>query len=195
MSKSSKKSAKDAGSIDNIDTSKKREHTKDSEALNQLSNVAQVAQSRNLFDRLKSWSRSQLLAPFTAGAGCCARELMRLEGPNPQSHLIREKFNHERVDRCDVLIVSGVINEALAPYLKRVYDKMLSPKYCVAVGTCAATGAIFGNIPVSDVIPVDVYIPGCPPSMEALVEGIERLRNQVSQGVITGHDHSEEVSL
>ena len=163
--------------------------SKDLEQLSEIAQVAQVAQSRNLFDKLKSWSRSQLLAPFTAGAGCCARELMRLEGPNPQSHLIREKFNMERIDRCDVLIVSGVINEKLSPYLLRVYEKMLSPKYCVAVGTCAATGAIFGNIPVSEIIPVDVYIPGCPPSMEALVEGIERLRHQVSLGI--NHENFE----
>ncbi len=162
---------------------------KDSEAVSSLQGTAQLVKSRDLFSRLKSWSRSQLLASFTAGAGCCARELMRLEGPNPQSHLIREKFNSERIEHCDILIVSGVINPMLKPYLLRVYEKMMSPKYCVAVGTCAATGAIFDTIAVSEIIPVDVFIPGCPPSMDSLVHGVEILRDKVGKGESLEHEY------
>ncbi|MBC97279.1 MAG: hypothetical protein CME63_05985 [Halobacteriovoraceae bacterium] len=168
MSKSSKKS--------NSSSMEKNED------LSQLEGIAQVANGRSLFSKIKSWSRSQLLAPFTVGAGCCAREIMRLEGPNPQSHFIRERFNHERVEYCDILIVSGVINEKLSPYILRVYEKMMEPKYCVAVGTCSATGAIFDTMAIDELIPVDVYIPGCPPSMDALVGGIEILRSKVAKG-------------
>lgn len=164
------------------DKSGKEGKANESNDLASLEGTAQVVKSRDLFERLKSWSRSQLLAPFTVGAGCCARELMRLEGPNPQSHLIREKFSGESIERCDVLVVSGVVNPMLRPYLMRVYEKMMSPKYCVAVGTCAATGAIFETIAVNEIIPVDVYIPGCPPSMDSLVHGIELLRDKVGLG-------------
>jgi len=195
MNKTPKKSNSDKSKNKYKDKQSSFQDHHDSD-LEKLSGTAQVVPSRDLFTKLKSWSRSQLLSPFTAGAGCCARELLRLEGPNPQSHMIREKLNNERVERCDVLIVSGVINPKLRPYLQRVYERMLSPKFCVAVGTCAATGAIFDTIAVNEIIPVDVYIPGCPPSMDALVHGVEILRKRVAQGLTQESEYrASEASL
>jgi NADH-quinone oxidoreductase subunit B len=138
--------------------------------------------SQSLFSMLKSWSRSDVLVPFVLGSSCCAREIERLSGPNPQGTLVREEFFSQPVEDCDVLFVSGIINAAVKPYMLEKYEAMMKPRYVVAIGACAASGAVFDTIAADELFPVDVYVPGCPPTIESLVQAIELLRHRVRKG-------------
>ncbi|GEM_PF-2601161 len=141
--------------------------------------------SMNFLERLKSWSQSELLSPFVLGANCCARELYRLSGPNPQVGSIRENFiESEPIESCDVLVVSGIINEQIRPYIIEAYERMLSPRYVLAVGTCTATGAVFDTMAIDKILPVDVYVGGCPPTLDSLINGLELLRERIRKGTI-----------
>ena len=137
----------------------------------------------NFLNRIKGWSRSQLLSTFVMGGNCCVRELYRLSGPNPQASRVRENFvEPEPIESSDVLIVSGVVTEASKPYLLEAYERMLSPRYVMAIGACSATGAVFETQALDSVVPVDVYVSGCPPTLEALIKGLELLRERVRLG-------------
>lgn len=137
----------------------------------------------NFLNRVKGWSRSQLLTNFVIGGNCCARELYRLSGPNPQAAQVRENFAEaDPIESCDVLIVSGVITKALKPYLLEAYDRMLKPSYVMAIGACSATGAVFETEALDKIFPVDVYVSGCPPTLDALIDGLELLRERVRLG-------------
>lgn len=152
-----------------------------------LTNIFKTQSSDGFFSRFKNWSRSQILSLFAVGNGCCAREVLRLEGPHRKSHAIREKLNEHSIEESDILIVSGVINKQLAPYLVKTYERMKRPRYCIAVGACAATGSPFQSIPVDQLFPVDVYIMGCPPTLDAIVQGVEVLRERVKNGASKEH--------
>ncbi|MCF8059513.1 MAG: hypothetical protein K9K67_09465 [Bacteriovoracaceae bacterium] len=140
--------------------------------------------SLNFLERMKSWSRAELLSPFVLGANCCARELYRLSGPNPQVSSIRENFlESEPIESCDVLIISGIINKQISPYILEAYERMLSPRYVIAVGTCAATGAVFETMASDEILPVDVYVGGCPPTLDTLMNGLDLLRERIRKGI------------
>ncbi len=121
--------------------------------------------------------------PFVIGGNCCARELARLSGPNPQAANIREDFiDNKKVESCDVLVVSGVINNYNKAYILEAYSSLKSPKYVIAVGMCSASGALFQTTPLSDLLPVDIVLGGCPPTLDALKEAIKSLRSLVRKG-------------
>lgn len=141
-------------------------------------------QSSKLFQSWKSWSRSELFNPFVMGGNCCAREISRLSGPNPQVSGIRENFvKNEAIDSCDVLLISGIINPRMKAHILEVYEKMATPRYVMAVGGCAATGAIFETQALDEILPVDVYIAGCPPTLESLKSGIDLLRERMKKNI------------
>ena len=140
----------------------------------------QTMNRRNFFERMKMWSRSQLLSTYVMGGNCCTRELYRLSGPNPQTKDVRENFTEvEPIESCDVLVVTGVITPAIKPYLLEAYERMLKPRYVLAVGTCSASGAVFETEALDQIIPVDVYVSGCPPTLDGLIQGLDSLREKV----------------
>ena len=144
---------------------------------------ASVINSTSFLARMKSWSRAELMSPFIVGGNCCTRELARLSGPNPQAANIREDLiDNKAAGSCDVLIVSGVINEKSQAYLSELYESLMEPRYVMAVGMCTASGALFETIPLDSFLPVDIYIGGCPPTLESLIAGIEKMRSMVRRG-------------
>ncbi len=136
-------------------------------------------------DDLVNWARSNSLWPLTFGTRCCAIEFMAVGAS--RHDMARFGFEVARATprQADMIIISGSINYKMAPVLKRLYDQMADPKYVIAMGACAVSGGPFYYNSYSivkgadHVIPVDVYIPGCPPRPEALLYGMKQLQKKI----------------
>ena len=139
-----------------------------------------------LFQRLKSlvaWGRSNSLWPVTFGLACCAIEMM--QSTNSRHDLARFGSEVFRASprQADVMIVAGRLSNKMAPVMRRVYDQMPDPKWVISMGACASSGGMFNNYAVvqnvDSVVPVDIFVPGCPPRPEALVYAVMQLQKKV----------------
>ena len=134
-------------------------------------------------DFLVNWSRANSLWPMPFGTACCAIEFMATAA----SHYDLARFGMERMSfsprQADVLICAGRVPFKLAPIIRRIWQQMPQPKWCISMGACASGGGMFDNYAVvqgiDTIIPVDVYVPGCPPRPEGLLHGIRMLQEKV----------------
>ena len=137
------------------------------------------------------------LWPYTFATKCCGIEFMSAMAP----HYDLSRFGAERISfpprQSDVLIVMGQISIKMAPVLKKIYDQMAEPKWVISMGACASTGGIFDAYPtvmgISELLPVDVYIAGCPPRPESFIEGFMKLQKKVREASLleTNSDSNE----
>jgi len=136
---------------------------------------------------LVNWARSRSPWPLSYGLACCAIEMIAAS----MSHHDTARFGMEvfraSPRQADVMIVAGTVTHKMAPRLRRLYELMPEPKWVIAMGNCAASGGEFWDSystlqGVDTIVPVDVYVPGCPPRPEALIEGLLRLREKISRG-------------
>jgi NADH-quinone oxidoreductase subunit B len=140
-------------------------------------------------ENVVNWSRTRAMWPLLSGLACCAIEMMAAQA----SHYDMSRFGMELMRasprQSDLLIVAGRVTNKMAPVLRRLYDQMPVPKWVIAMGDCASNGGIFNNYAiiqgVDEVLPVDVYVAGCPPRPEALINGILVLYDKVQQEKIT----------
>ena len=140
-------------------------------------------------ENVVNWSRTRAMWPLLSGLACCAIEMMAAQS----SHYDMSRFGMELMRasprQSDLLIVAGRVTNKMAPVLKRLYDQMPAPKWVIAMGDCASNGGVFNNYAilqgVDEVLPVDVYVVGCPPRPEALIHGILVLYDKVQQEGIT----------
>ena len=134
---------------------------------------------------MEDWAQRYSFWPFPFGTACCAIEFMS----TVSSHYDVARFGSEVVRfsprQSDVLLVAGTINDKMAPVLKTIYDQMAEPKWVISMGACACSGGFYRAYHVmqgiDEIIPVDVYVPGCPPTPEGLMYGILQLRQLISR--------------
>ncbi len=140
-------------------------------------------------ENVVNWSRTRAMWPLLSGLACCAIEMMAAQS----AHYDMSRFGMELMRasprQSDLLIVAGRVTNKMAPVLRRLYDQMPAPKWVISMGDCASNGGVFNNYAiiqgVDEVLPVDVYIAGCPPRPEALIHGILVLYDKVQQEKIT----------
>ena len=134
-------------------------------------------------DALVNWSRENSLWPMPFGTACCAIEMMAAFA----ARFDLARFGMERMAfsprQSDMLICAGRLPYKLAPVIRRVWDQMPQPKWCISMGACASTGGIFDTYTmvqgIDNIVPVDVYVPGCPPRPEGLIYGIMLLQKKI----------------
>ena len=135
-------------------------------------------------DDLINWGRSNSLWPLTFATSCCGIEFMAVGAARYDFARFGFEVARARPRQADMIMVAGTITHKMAPVLKRLYDQMADPKYVIAVGGCAISGGPFKKSyhvlnGVDKILPVDVYIPGCPPRPEALLYGMIQLQRKV----------------
>ena len=134
-------------------------------------------------DAAMNWVRKNSLWPMPMGLACCAIELMATASARFDISRFGMEVMRFSPRQADVLVVSGTVTYKMALAVKRIWDQMPEPKWCVAMGACASSGGMFRSYAVlqgiDQLIPVDVYISGCPPRPEALIAGLMRLQEKV----------------
>ena len=134
-------------------------------------------------EKVVNWARKNSVWPATFGLACCAIEMMMTVAPRHDL----ARYGMERFSasprQADLMIVAGRVSQKMAPVLRQIYDQMPEPKWVISMGACASCGGMFNNYAVlqgvDQIVPVDVYVPGCPPTPEILMSGIFQLHRQI----------------
>ncbi len=137
-------------------------------------------------DKVINWARTGSLWPLTFGLACCAVEMMHTVAPRYDISRFGWEMFRASPRQADVMIVAGTLTNKMAPALRKVYDQMAEPKWVVSMGSCANGGGYYhysyAVVRGCDrIVPVDIYVPGCPPTAEALIYGMLQLKNKIER--------------
>ena len=140
-------------------------------------------------EELVKWARARSVMPATFGLACCAIEMMATGG----AHYDLARYGMETFRasprQADLMIVAGRVSQKMAPVLRQIHDQMMEPKWVISMGVCASSGGMFNNYAivqgVDQVVPVDVYAPGCPPGPQTLMHAILTLHAKIRSGELT----------
>jgi len=137
-------------------------------------------------EKAAGWARARSVWPATFGLACCAIELFQTGGPKHDLARFGMEKTGATPRQADLMIVAGRLSQKMAPVTRQIYDQMPDPKWVISMGVCASTGGLFNNYAivqgVDQIVPVDVYVPGCPPGPETLLHGILTLHGVRSTG-------------
>jgi len=134
-------------------------------------------------EQVIAWSRNYAMWPMLFGLACCAIEMMAAEASDYDMSRFGMELMRPSPRQSDLMIVAGRVSRKMSTVLRRLYDQMPEPKWVIAMGDCASCGGVFNNYAVmqgvDEVVPVDIYVAGCPPRPEALIHGILTLQEKV----------------
>ena len=140
-------------------------------------------------ENLVKWSRARSCWPATFGLACCAIEMMATGSAHYDLARYGMEVFRASPRQADLMIVAGRVSQKMAPILRQIYDQMMEPKWVISMGVCASSGGMFNNYAivqgVDQVVPVDVYAPGCPPGPETLMHAILTLHEKIQSGELT----------
>jgi NADH-quinone oxidoreductase subunit B len=132
---------------------------------------------------LVNWGRTNAMWPMLFGLACCAIEMMATQAAHYDASRFGMELMRPSPRQSDLMIVAGRVSRKMGPVLRRLYDQMSDPKWVIAMGDCASCGGVFNNYAivqgVDEIVPVDVYVAGCPPRPEALIDGILALHEKI----------------
>jgi len=134
-------------------------------------------------EALVGWLRKTSFFPLTMGPACCAIEMISYGGPRADA----SRWGHEAFRasprQADLMIVSGRVSQKMAPIIRQLYDQMPNPKWVISMGACASSGGMFNNYAIvqgcDHIVPIDYYIPGCPPNPDQLIDAVYKLRRDI----------------
>lgn len=134
-------------------------------------------------EKAVNWARTGAMWPLLFGLACCAIEMMSAQAPDYDMSRFGMELMRGSPRQSDLMIVAGRLSRKMAPVLRRLYDQMPSPKWVISMGDCASCSGVFNNYAivqgVDEIVPVDVYVAGCPPRPEALIHGVMLLHEKV----------------
>ena len=137
-------------------------------------------------DAVARWAQSSSVWPLTMGLACCAIEMMTATAPEYDMARFGSEVFRASPRQADLMIVSGRVAQKMAPIVRRLYDQMADPKWVISMGACASSGGVFDNYAivqgVDTIVPVDVYVPGCPPTPDGLLYAVNLIQQQIRQG-------------
>ena len=138
-----------------------------------------------------NWGRTNAMWPMLFGLACCAMEMISTVMPSNDLSRFGMELMRASPRQSDLMIVAGRVSRKMAPVLRRLYDQMPDPKWVIAMGDCASCSGVFNNYAliqgVDKIVPVDVYVPGCPPTPDALLDSLIKLKERVAADSRTRH--------
>jgi NADH-quinone oxidoreductase subunit B len=148
-------------------------------------------------EKLAGYARKSSVWPATFGLACCAMELMAVGGPRHDMARFGMEKTGATPRQADLMVVAGRVSQKMAPVLRQIYDQMPDPKWVISMGVCASSGGMFNNYAivqgVDHIVPVDIYLPGCPPRPEMLLDAIVKLHDKI-QNMKLGVNRQREIT-
>jgi len=154
----------------------------DNESMTSVSAAASEGLVLTTLDKAVNWARKNSIWPMSFGLACCAIEMMSMSASRFDIARFGAEVFRGSPRQSDLIIIAGRVSNKMAPVIRQLYQQMPEPKWAISMGACATSTGVFNNyalIPVNQVIPIDVYVPGCPPRPEQLIQALMMLQSKI----------------